>query len=257
MPKLSMQPKTANPTLDELFNKFIAFKKIRNLSQESIDYYEKCYWYFTDFYAAELPCSDITKDVCLGYIQYLRQTRPNLKDVTLNTYLRGVRALVYYGMELGYLPRFKLELVKADKELKETYTDEELALLLKKPDIAKCGFTEYRNWVVVNYLLATGNRLLINISIISAIYTNAMRTPTKIAKSPFPTAVYSVAMVSPCRIWAISCAIIAFNSSSLKVSVAPFVTAIVCLPKAQALTVILSITHNSMCPNSGFCSLAC
>ena len=160
MPKLSMQSNPTSLTLEELFNRFIAFKKIKNLSPESIDYYENCFEFFTGHYSATLPCAEITKDVCLGYIQYLQQTRPHLKDVTLNTYLRGVRALVYYGMELGYIPKFKLELIKADKELKETYTDEELTLLLKKPNIKKCGFAEYRNWVLVNYLLATGNRLL-------------------------------------------------------------------------------------------------
>jgi len=117
MPKLSMQPKTAEMTPESLFDKFIAFKKIRNLSQESINYYIKCYRYFTDYYATGLPCSGITKDVCLGYIQYLRQTRPCMNDITL-----------------------------------------ELTLLLKKPDIAKCGFAEYRNWVLVNYMLGTGNR---------------------------------------------------------------------------------------------------
>ena len=35
-----------------------------------------------------------------------------------------------------------------------------ITLLLKKPDIKKCGFAEYRDWVMVNYFLATGNRLL-------------------------------------------------------------------------------------------------
>lgn len=82
-----------------------------------------------------------------------------MKDTTINTYLRAVRAILYYAMEQDYLPRFKLELIKAEKQIKETYTDDELARLLKKPDIKKCGFPEYRNWVFVNYLLATGNRL--------------------------------------------------------------------------------------------------
>ena len=160
MPKLSMQPLTTDLSTEELFAKFIVFKKIRNLAQDTIDYYEKCFEFFSEYYPTSLPCSGITKDVCLGYIQHLQQTRSHLKDTTINTYLRGVRALLYYGMELGYLSRFKLELIKANKELKETYTDEELALLLKKPDIKQCGFAEYRDWVMVNYFLATGNRLL-------------------------------------------------------------------------------------------------
>jgi len=168
-------------SLQSLFDKFIAFKKIKNLSPESIEYYEKCFKFFTEHYPENRPCSEITKDVCLGYIQHLRRTRPKLKDITLNTYLRGVRALLYYGMELGHLPRFKLELVKAEKEIKETYTDEELTLLLKKPDIKRCGFTQYRDWVIVNYLLATGNRIstLLNIKIGDIDFTDSMITLTK------------------------------------------------------------------------------
>ena len=160
MQKVTMQPKAAELTLQSVFDKFIAFKKIKNLSPESLDYYEECFRFFTEYYPADQPCADITKDVCLDYVRHLQETRPGLKDVTINTYLRAVRAILYYAMEQGYLPRFKLELIKADKEIKETYSDEELTRLLKKPDIKKCGFTEYRNWVLVNYLLATGNRLL-------------------------------------------------------------------------------------------------
>ncbi|MDE5985342.1 MAG: tyrosine-type recombinase/integrase, partial [Eubacterium sp.] len=70
-----------------------------------------------------------------------------------------IRALFYYGMEHGYIYQFKIKLIRAEKKIKETYTDAELAILLKKPDIKKCSFAEYRNWVIINYLLATGNRL--------------------------------------------------------------------------------------------------
>ena len=180
MPKLSMQPKTTETTLGELFEKFIAFKKIKNLSEHSIIYYEKCYRFFSTYYPVEQPCSGITKEVCLGYIQYLQQNH-RLKDVTLNTYLRGVRALVYYGMELGYISRFKMEFVKADKEVKETYTDEELTMLLKKPDIKKCSFAEYRDWVMVNYFLATGNRVstVRNIKIGDIDFADSMITLTR------------------------------------------------------------------------------
>jgi integrase/recombinase XerD len=84
-------------------------------------------------------------------------------------------------MDLGYLPKQKLDLMKADKDIKETYTDEELALLLKKPDIKKCSFAEYRNWVLVNYFLATGNRVstVVNIRIGDIDFANGMISLTK------------------------------------------------------------------------------
>jgi len=68
---------------------------------------------------------------------------------------------------MGYIEPFKITLLKAEKEIKETYTDSELMILLKKPKVSKCRFSEYRDWVFINYILATGNRLktLINIKI--------------------------------------------------------------------------------------------
>ena len=153
-----MQPTTSKISLRVLFEKFILFKQVRNLSEESIVYYRNCYSFFAEFFGKERSITEFTKEIYFDYILHIRQSRPNLKDITLNSYLRGLRVILYYGMELGYLPQFKMELLKAEKEIKETYTDEELTLLLKKPDIKKCDFTEYRNWAIVNYLLATGNR---------------------------------------------------------------------------------------------------
>jgi integrase/recombinase XerD len=62
-------------------------------------------------------------------------------------------------MEMDYLQNFKITIPKVDKKLKETYTDSELAVLLKKPDLKMCSFSEYKIWVFSNYLLGTGNRL--------------------------------------------------------------------------------------------------
>jgi len=157
--RMTMQPMTNNISLHALFEKFILFKQLRNLAEESIVYYRNCYEFFAEFFGAERPVREFTQDIYYQYIMHLKQTRPNLKDVTLNSYLRGLRVILYYAMDLGCLPKIKLEMMKADKEIKETYTDEELILLLKKPDIKRCAFTEYRNWVIVNYLLATGNRV--------------------------------------------------------------------------------------------------
>ena len=77
---------------------------------------------------------------------------------TVNSYLRGMRAILYFAMEREYVSQFKVKLIKAEKSIKETYTDSELEKLLKKPPIKNGDFTEYRNWVMINYLLGTGNR---------------------------------------------------------------------------------------------------
>jgi len=62
-------------------------------------------------------------------------------------------------MDNGYLPRFKVHLTKAEKKMKETYSEAELKILLKKPDTSHCTFTTYKTWVFENFMLGTGMRI--------------------------------------------------------------------------------------------------
>jgi len=114
---------------------------------------------FGEFFDENNSCNIIDSNTIIEYINFLKTAKPNANFVTINSYLRGIRAILYYCMELGYLSNFKIQLLKTEKKIKITYTDCELALLLKKPNMNSCTFTEYRNWVVTNYLLATGNRI--------------------------------------------------------------------------------------------------
>ena len=61
-------------------------------------------------------------------------------------------------MKKGLINSFQVQLPKMDEVIKQTYTDHEIMILLKKPDMKKSDFPEYRNWVLVNYMLGTGNR---------------------------------------------------------------------------------------------------
>ena len=144
--------------LNVAFEKFISLKKAMNLSKDTIEYYEGCYKYFTNFTTTEINCNEINEDTVLNYILYLRDNNPKIKDTTINAYLRGLRAILNFCMEKGYMNNFTIRLIRAEKQIKETYTDQELEKLLVKPNINECAFSEYRNWVMTCYLLGTGNR---------------------------------------------------------------------------------------------------
>jgi len=51
-----------------------------------------------------------------------------VNDITVNTAIRAVRAFVYYWQSLGYCQHYKIMLIKADKKMKETYSEHELRL---------------------------------------------------------------------------------------------------------------------------------
>lgn len=132
-----------------------------------MDYYKRIFKPFKEFLESKSVgyINTITKHLIDQFILHLGAKLDN--PVSINSYLRAVRVFLYYVMDLGYLNKFKVELIKTQKKVKPTYTDKELEKLLKKPDLDKCNFSTYRNWVIINYLLSTGNRLrtLMNLQI--------------------------------------------------------------------------------------------
>lgn len=150
--------KKSNLSIYEAFQLFIRKCKIKNLTELSIKSYQQKIVPFYEFMDKTQPITVISSDTVDNYILYLREnTQAN--DVTINSYLRSLRAFLYYCMECNYIPSFKISLIKAEKKIKETYTDEELERLLAKPDTNKCSFSTYKTWVFENYLLGTGNRI--------------------------------------------------------------------------------------------------
>ena len=158
MKKLYVRNDSQEMTIKILFEEFLIAKKCINVSPYTISYYERCFKAFSKYFDVETPCISLTQKDINGYILYMKD-REDINDITINTNIRGIRAVLYYGMEHGYINPFKIKLIRADKKIKETYSDAELAILLKKPNMKKCSFAEFRNWAMINYLLATGNRL--------------------------------------------------------------------------------------------------
>ena len=76
---------------------------------------------------------------------------------SINSYTRVLKSFFSWCNEQG-LTRLNIPLYKAEETVKETYSDAELTALLKKPDIRKTTFAEYRDWVIINFLLNCGSR---------------------------------------------------------------------------------------------------
>lgn len=155
--KISMK-KQGNLSLNEGFEKFIQKCTVKNLSPKTIVYYEVEFKRFIAYVSGETLLENIDAECIEQYVIYLKNNS-NANDITISTYMRAIRAIFYYLMKMGYMESFPITIPKAVKKVKETYTDRELEILLKKPQINKCTFTEYKTWVYINYLLATGNRI--------------------------------------------------------------------------------------------------
>jgi len=159
MQRLCLRNSDERLLFSELIDEFLRMRKNANLSEKTIEYYEDCSKYFCEFFDKNLPCGDINKQTFNAYIEYLRETK-KISQATMKSYLTGLRAIINFGIEENYIHWFKMVLPKMDEVAKETYTDGELDKLLRKPKMGKkTPFSEYRNWVIINYMLATGNRL--------------------------------------------------------------------------------------------------
>ena len=153
-------------TLQEGIEEFYLDCEARNLRPGTLKHYRDSVRQIYKVVPAETIISSIDEDTWDTYKITLRQ-KAVLNDMSIYTYGRDFKTILRYFMKQGWLPHMELSLPKADKAPTETYTDEELQKLLKKPNLKRCSFTEYKCWVMVNFLLSTGVRQnsLINIRI--------------------------------------------------------------------------------------------
>jgi len=152
--RIKLQQKQDTISTVQGFNNFLQNCKIKNLSQATIKGYKHHFVKFFKFYGEDSDISFVSQKTVNEFILYLQD---NLKNTeTINTTLRHFRAVVNYWVEQKYCKPVKITMLKAQQKMKECYTDEELKVLLKKPNIKQCSFAEYRNWVIINTLIATG-----------------------------------------------------------------------------------------------------
>lgn len=152
MKKLSMINQVSI-TFEEGCNRYILNCKQRNLRQGTINHYKQSYTQFYKYFDRNMLISEITEQTYNDYVIYLCSTLDN--DVSVNAYLRDLITTFHFWMNEGYIPYFKMKAIKVDKHSIETYTDEELKILLQKPDLKKCSFTEFSCWVQTNFLFSS------------------------------------------------------------------------------------------------------
>ena len=142
-------------TFEETFHDFLISRKAKGLADKTLKSYQ------THFQAiskhmdvsksmALLQKSDIDKMI-------LSMRSAHLSPNSISSYTRILKSFLSWCNEQG-ITRLNISLYKTEETVKETYTDAELTVLLKKPNIRKATFAEYRNWVIINFLLNCGCR---------------------------------------------------------------------------------------------------
>lgn len=152
MAKIRMKPSV---TLADTFQTFLADKKARGVSEKTLATYTQHFAAIRKHISQNIPIDALRKADLDSMISSMRDAE--LASNSIKSYTRTLKSFFSWCNEAG-ITKLNIPLYKAEETIKETYTDEELKRLIKKPDMKKCGFPEYRNWVIVNLLLNNGCR---------------------------------------------------------------------------------------------------
>lgn len=148
---------------EEALHAFLRNCKLRNLSDQTVVYYRAELSWFRKLLERQDKRTDPDK-VTLEIVEdnvilYLKETE-GCKVTSINTLLRAVRIFFKFLYNKGYLavnPIEGLALLKTEKTVVETFTNEQIAQLLRQPDQAT--FTGVRDYVMLLLFLETGVRL--------------------------------------------------------------------------------------------------
>lgn len=142
-------------SIEETFKDFIISRKTKGLADKTIQSYNYHFNAIARHLDIYKDITDLTKSDLDSMVASMRGAE--LSANSISTYTRCLRAFFSWCNE-ECITNINMKLYKGEETVKETYTDRELEKLLKKPDIRKCGFSEYRDWVIVNFLLNSGSR---------------------------------------------------------------------------------------------------
>ena len=141
-------------SVEEVFGDFVLAQTANGLSEVTIRNYKLHLHSISKHLDITQPIDTLTNRQLEEMIVSMR--RSGLAHNSISAYARVFRTFLNWCKREG-IANLTMPKISDKETVKETYTDEELALLLQKPK-SDCSFAEYRNWVIINFLLNSGCR---------------------------------------------------------------------------------------------------
>ena len=142
-------------TISDAFDNFILAKSMQGVSDVTLKTYKSHFRCISKHLDTSCKISELSKQELSKMIASMRGAE--LASNSIASFVRVLKAFLSWANEEG-LTAVNVPRYKAEETVKETYSDEELSLLLLKPNLNKCTFAEYRTWVIINFLLNSGAR---------------------------------------------------------------------------------------------------
>lgn len=144
--------------LQEMFDEFILEKECTSISQATVHCYKECFERFMN----ETGGGPASYENVLRWITILKSKE--MSTYSINHYLRGFRGFVYWCMRKQYIEEFKVPLQRCQESKLKMVNDDDLEKLLGKPQ-TNFHFRDYRSYVIICFIMATGARASTIVSI--------------------------------------------------------------------------------------------
>ena len=152
--KITMKPAGENLSIKGAFDNFVVAQMAKGVSDKTVEIYHAHFHSISRHLDTALTFNELTQADLDRMVVSMRQS--GLAHNSISSYLRVFRTFMNWCIRQGYTT-LNVPNYKQVETVKETYTDDELLRLLKKP-AKDCNFCEYRNWVIINFLLNSGCR---------------------------------------------------------------------------------------------------
>ena len=131
-------------TIDENFRTFLASKRSSGVREKTILSYQQAYQAVNRHCPiGEMDMTAFHADTLNALIEAL--LRANLSRNSIHTYTVALASFFNWCKTEG-ISRYTFKPYKGEETVKTPYTDVELKLLLKKPNLKRCDFSEYRTY---------------------------------------------------------------------------------------------------------------
>ncbi len=150
--KISMK---TNTSVAEYFEDFLLAKRAQGTADKTIQSYNYHFNAVKRHLDVNVPIEEWNKSKLNAMINSMRIS--GLATNSISSYVRTLKSFFSWCNEEG-ITNLNMPRYKSEETVKETYSNNELQKLLKKPNLRKCNFAEYRSWVIVNLLLNNGCR---------------------------------------------------------------------------------------------------
>ena len=134
---------------------FLTTRIAEGVTDKTVQSYRNMFHAIGKHIDLEMGIDELTKQDLLQLVCSLKER--GLSENTISGYTRHLHSFLTWANEEG-LTDVNIKVYKTVETVKETYNDEELRKLLRKPNMRTVKFFDYRNWVIINLLVNSGCR---------------------------------------------------------------------------------------------------